>query len=70
MTKLFALLALVPTAIGPLPQPEDALTIALCSGRSMTIPLGDKQNQPKPDCHSKACHAGSCREKSKRSKAP
>jgi len=69
MTKLLALLALAPTAIGPLPQPEDALTIALCSGRSVTIPLGDRNNEPEPDCKSKACHAGSCREKSKRSKA-
>lgn len=66
--KLLALIALFPVAIGPLPQGERSLTIALCLGGEITIPLGNKEKSPKRDCHQEGCHAGSCREKTKRAK--
>lgn len=67
--KLFAALALLPVAIGPLPQAERTLTIGLCLGGEITIPLGNGDTDDKRDCHQQACHAGTCREKSKRPKA-
>ena len=66
--KLLAAIALVPIAIGPLPQAERTLTVGLCLGGSITIPLGNGDEEPKRDCHQIGCHAGSCREKSKRLK--
>ena len=64
--KHLAALALLPVALGPLPQPERALTISLCLGGEITIPLGDDEKAPERDCHQLACHAGNCREKIKR----
>ncbi len=64
--KLFALMAIVPMAIGPLPQEERTLAAQLCNGGEITIPIGDKEDGNKRDCHSKACHVGNCREKFKR----
>lgn len=66
--KILAILALIPLALGPLPQEERSLIAALCNGGTITIPLGDKEPKPRRDCHQKGCHAGSCREKSKRAK--
>ncbi len=66
--KILAVMALVPLAVGPLPQEEQSITAALCNGGTITIPLGDEDREPRRDCHQKGCHAGSCREKSKRSK--
>jgi hypothetical protein len=65
--KLLAIFALLPIAVGPLPQEEQALTIELCLGGTIDIPLGDGEKEHVPDCHLDACHAGTCREKSKRS---
>lgn len=65
MIKLVTLLALAPIAIGPLPGAERTLTLALCLGGEITIPLGDKDDGQKRDCHLDACHAGNCREKEK-----
>lgn len=62
----FAALALIPMITGPLPSEERTLTLAVCNGAAITIDLGDDEGQPGPDCHQKACHAGNCREKSKR----
>lgn len=66
--KLLAAIALLPLAIGPLPQAERTLTIGLCLGGEITIPIGDGDEAPKRDCHQLACHAGNCREKTKRSR--
>ena len=66
--KLIALLALVPMITGPLPSNEKTLTMTLCDGGSITISLGDEDEKPDRDCHQTACHAGTCREKSKRGK--
>lgn len=57
-----ALVALVPLAAGPLPQEERTMTVGLCGGGEITIPLGDG-DVPKRDCAPKACHAATCREK-------
>lgn len=66
--KLLAILALVPIAIGPLPQEGRTLTISLCLGGEITIPLDDGGEKQERDCHQKGCHAGNCREKTKRSR--
>lgn len=66
--KIFAMLALIPFAIGPLPKEQQSITAALCNGGTMIIPLGDKERQPRGECLQKGCHAGSCREKTRRAK--
>ena len=60
----FALLALIPVMIGPLPAQAETITAKLCNGGTITIPLGD-DDAPVQDenCHPKGCHAGSCRAK-------
>jgi hypothetical protein len=67
-SSIAALLALIPMMTGPLPEAERTITAAMCGGGTITIPLGNRDDQPKPDCAQKACHAGSCREKTKRGK--
>ena len=65
ISPAFALAALIPVLIGPLPQESAALTAKLCGGGEITIPLG--QDTPSErECHPKPCHAGTCREKAKR----
>lgn len=60
----FALAVLVPVMIGPLPAPpSQTLTMQLCNGGSITIPIGDDKPAPERDCHPKGCHAGTCRER-------
>lgn len=64
MIKVFALLALIPGAIGPLPQGEEVLVATLCNGGTIEIPLGDGDGRDSErDCHPQACHAGTCRER-------
>ena len=64
--KFFALAALIPMAIGPLPQESASLTLSLCLGGEITIPMKDEdKKQHERDCHQKGCHAGACREKVK-----
>jgi hypothetical protein len=60
-TPILALIALVPVMIGPLPEAERSITAQLCSGGSVTIPLGNRDDAPSGDCLQKACHAGNCR---------
>jgi hypothetical protein len=61
----FAIAALMPVLIGPLPAQSAAITAKLCGGGEISIPLGNG-GKDKPDCHPKGCHAGTCRERSKR----
>ena len=63
--KLIALLALVPVAIGPLPADERTITVALCLGGEITIPIGGDDEEPRRGCHLQACHAAAWRPKSK-----
>lgn len=53
----FALAALLPILIGPMPGESAAITATLCNGGTITIPLGDT-GPPGED--------GNCRERSKR----
>ena len=57
---LLAIATLLSTATGPLPKEENALTVALCDGGTLSIPIGDDDGAPSP-CHAKGCHAGNCR---------
>ena len=59
----FALAALVPVLIGPLPAQGEAITARLCNGGTITIPSGEDAPEDTGDCHPKGCHAGTCREK-------
>jgi hypothetical protein len=60
----FALAVLVPVMIGPVPAAQgQTLTMQLCNGGTITIPVGDGKPAPDRDCHPKGCHAGTCREK-------
>lgn len=63
--KILAAFALIPALIGPLPQDQRSITIALCSGGTATIPLGGKERERQRECDREGCHAGSCRQKSK-----
>ncbi|WP_296717532.1 hypothetical protein [Erythrobacter sp.] len=66
----FALAALIPALIGPLPAERTAITAKLCNGGTITIPLDDK-NTPgdNGNCDPKACHAGNCRDKDRPERA-
>lgn len=60
----FALAALVPVMVGPLPTSgaPAVLTARLCNGGTITIPLGPRKLPAgERDCHPKGCHAGMCR---------
>mgnify|MGYP000156177517 CR=1 FL=1 len=63
--ELYALAALVPAMIGPLPVSAHTITAQLCSGGVIRIPVdGDEPDQaPEQPCF-KACHAGNCRKRS------
>ena len=61
----FALAALIPVMIGPLPVQSSAITAKLCNGGTITIPLGDGAPAQDENCHPKGCHAGTCRQKDK-----
>lgn len=57
-----ALFAVVPMIVGPVPGDEEkTLTMTQCGGGSVTISLGDDNQEPARDCHQEACHAGNCR---------
>ena len=65
--KLLVILTLLPIAVGPLPQEERTLTLDLCLGGEITIPLGSQDNENEGHCpDQQGCHAGTCREKLKR----
>ena len=62
-------LALVPLVTGPLPEESRALTVALCGGGEITIPIDGEQEPPAP-CDAKACHASNCRKQFDRGQLP
>ncbi|KEO89127.1 hypothetical protein EH31_13920 [Erythrobacter longus] len=74
MIRIFSVLAVVSMAIGPLSpnkgEPGRSLTMSLCNGGEITIPLGDDDDKTPRDCQSMACHAVNCREKNKRFSKP
>lgn len=61
-----AFIALVPMITGPLPEAEKTITATMCGGGTIEIPLGQRDQELPKDCHQKGCHAGNCREKTKR----
>ena len=68
LTPAFALAALIPVLIGPLPVASTALpgiTLQgkLCGGETIAIPLGRQDSPDQSPCHPKGCHAGTCRSK-------
>lgn len=65
LAPAFALAALVPVLVGPMPAESVTLSGKLCGGEAISIPLG-KGREDKPECHPKGCHAGTCRERTKR----
>lgn len=65
-TLRLALAALIPVMVGPLPAQGQTITATLCGGGTITIPLGDDTPAQDENCHLKGCHAGTCREKTKR----
>jgi hypothetical protein len=64
-SAIFAISALFPALIGPMPAENGVLVAQLCGGGTITIPL-EKEGKDPSDCHPKACHAGNCRERNKR----
>ncbi|MFY7746258.1 MAG: hypothetical protein ACOVQY_12575 [Erythrobacter sp.] len=58
----FALAALLPVMIGPLPGASQTITAKLCNGGTITIPLGKDVPDDDGRCHPKGCHAGTCRD--------
>ncbi|MBA3863645.1 MAG: hypothetical protein C0517_06860 [Erythrobacter sp.] len=63
----YAITALVPVLIGPLPVDSQSMTVPLCNGGTITIPLGDGEApMDNRQCHPSGCHAGTSREKAKR----
>ncbi|MAK98788.1 MAG: hypothetical protein CL807_04725 [Citromicrobium sp.] len=62
--ELYALAALVPAMIGPLPVSAHTITAQLCNGGTVTILIErDNEQQPERDCRFQACHAGTCRKR-------
>ncbi|PEQ13829.1 hypothetical protein B2G71_05835 [Novosphingobium sp. PC22D] len=66
---LAALLAMVPAMIGAPPAQAKGLSVALCSGGTVTIPAAPPRgpaDQQSPCC-AKACHSGCSRKRFDRS---
>lgn len=59
---VLAFAALIPLAAGTVPEAERTLTLSLCSGGEITLPLGD-DDAPQRDCDPQGCHGATCREK-------
>ena len=61
IAPLFALVALLPLAIGT-PRPSAAtMQVTICSGtqsRTLEVPIPGKGPAMPPPCPAKACHAG------------
>lgn len=62
--ELYAVAALAPAMVGPLPASADTITAQLCNGGSIVIPIKrDGEKEPERDCRFQACHAGTCRKR-------
>lgn len=63
------LLACVPLALGAPPAEGREFAASLCGNSSVTVDIpGKRPANPDENCPGKACHAGTCREKSERDK--
>lgn len=63
---LFGLTALLPAALNAAtPAADHALSVALCSGGTITLPVGPAPREGE-GCCTKACHTGCSRKRSNR----
>ena len=63
---LFALLAILPAAFSAaIPARAHGLTVVLCSGRTIELPVNRMPGAPADDtpCCAKACHTGQSRKR-------
>jgi hypothetical protein len=60
---LFALAAMIPAAIGPLPVEQKPISSDLCGGGSIELDFPQRQHSQKEPCHAKGCHAPGCRKR-------
>lgn len=56
-----AAFALLPMMLGQLPAQASQLTLRLCAGGSIVLPLDRRDKQDEAPCAAKGCHAASCR---------
>ena len=58
-SALLGVIALVPAMLGPLPQAggDTSLTLRLCNGGAITIPVPQKDREEPAPCHAKVRHA-------------
>lgn len=63
---VFAIAALVPMMVGQLPQEGRDIVAQLCGRGEIVIPIERDEPGKRRDCHQKACHAASCRQKGKK----
>ncbi|WP_232492818.1 hypothetical protein [Novosphingobium kaempferiae] len=66
LLALFGALALVPAMVGPLRAEARELSVALCGGAAMTLPVPTRDAPPGPPqgpCCAKGCHADSKRKR-------
>lgn len=59
----FGVAALFPIMVGPLPAQQESLTLKLCNGGVLSIPLGNEDDQAPAPCETKGCHAGCSRKR-------
>lgn len=57
MSRLLALVAILPAMVGPLPASARVLHVRLCAGGVATIPIPLRESPAAP-CLQKGCHAG------------
>ncbi|MEL7199787.1 MAG: hypothetical protein AAGL10_15860 [Pseudomonadota bacterium] len=74
MMQALSFLAVASLATSPIPLGDDqegrTLTMSLCDGGKITIPIDGNGEDHERDCQSMACHAATCREKEKRVSKP
>jgi hypothetical protein len=65
LAALFAAVALLPVMAGPVePGEEHVLSLALCGGGTLTVPVrGEPDDVPANTPCAKGCHSGNCRKR-------
>lgn len=56
-TAWIAVASLFPLVTGPLPVSHEVITVSLCSGGMIEIPLRNSDREPRDRCIDKGCHA-------------
>lgn len=59
----FALVALIPAVVGPLPVEAQPITAVLCGGGLIALDIPQRERQQPEPCPGKACHAPGCRKR-------